>query len=198
MADTKTHRTEDRRVKRTKRVLRECLFALLEEKNIDSITVKELTEAADVNRSTFYFYYKDIDDMMIQIQDEIFEVFEKTVISPAAFFITVEDFTEYCKRFLMFCKEYEKICKFVVTNDPNNNLTKKIKTSLLKHIPDSTKVYSETDPKYYLTCFALSAIWETIIQWMYDGMKIEPEEMAKFMANCYFYGGRTLIGLSDN
>ncbi len=198
MADTKIHRAEDRRVKRTKRVLRECLFSLLEEKSIENITVKELTEAADVNRSTFYFYYKDINDMMIQIQNEIFEVFEETVISPQAYFVTVDDFTEYCKRFLLFCKEYEKICKFVVSNDPNNNLAKKIKTSLLRHIPDSTKVFAETDPRYYLTCYALSSMWETIIQWMYDGMKIEPEKMAEFMAKCYFYGGRTQIVPSGN
>ncbi|MBR3767771.1 MAG: TetR family transcriptional regulator C-terminal domain-containing protein [Clostridia bacterium] len=190
---TNNHKTEDRRVKRTKKVLRECLFSLLENKSIDEITVKELTVAADVNRSTFYFYYKDINDMMMQIQDEIFTVFEETVISPHAQFVTVEDFTEYCSRFLVFCKEYEKICKFVISNDPNNNLAKKIRASLARHVPDSAKVFPETDPRRYLTGFAVSAFWEAVIQWMYDGMKISPEEMAKFMANAYFYGGRTLL-----
>ena len=77
-------RSEDRRVKRTKKILRECLFRLLSEKSIDEITVKELTESADVNRSTFYFYYKDINDMIRQIQDEIYYVFEKDVIAQAS------------------------------------------------------------------------------------------------------------------
>ncbi len=197
MTETGTHRAEDRRVKRTKRILRECLFKLLEEKSIDEITVKELTEAADVNRSTFYFYYRDINDMMMQIQDEIFTVFEQTVLIPQASFVTVEDFTNYCIRFLLFCKEYEKICKFVISNDPNNNLAKKIKKSLLKRIPDTKKVFPENDSKRYLTAFAVSAIWETIIQWMYDGMKVDAEEMARFMANAYFYGGRSLVSLKD-
>lgn len=193
MAEKKLQKTEDRRVKRTKRVLRECLFSFLEEKTIDEITVKELTEAADVNRSTFYFYYKDINDMMRQIQDEIFEVFAKTVIEPQASFVTVEDFTNYCVRFFEFCKEYEKICKFVINNDPNNFLTKKIKASLLEHIPDTKKVFALTDPKCYLTCFAASAIWQTVIQWMNDGMHVPPEEMAVFVVKVYFYGGRTLL-----
>ena len=99
-------KTEDRRVKRTKKVLKDCLFELLENKTIDEITVKELTEKADVNRSTFYFYYKDINDMMMQIQNEIFEVFRETVIAKSTLFITVEDFTDYILRFLHFCNEY--------------------------------------------------------------------------------------------
>lgn len=197
MAENKEHKTEDRRVKRTKRILRECLFRLLEEKSIDEITVKELTEAADVNRSTFYFYYSDINDMMMQIQNEIFEVFEKTVIAPQAQFITVEDFIDYILRFLLFCKEYEKICKFVISNDPNNFLSNKIKQSLLKHIPDSSKVFPADNSKKYLTCFAVSAIWYTIIQWMYDGMTVKPDEMANFLAQVYFYGGRTMLGINS-
>lgn len=197
MAENKEHKTEDRRVKRTKRILRECLFRLLEEKSIDEITVKELTEAADVNRSTFYFYYSDINDMMMQIQNEIFEVFEKTVIAPQAQFITVEDFIDYILRFLLFCKEYEKICKFVISNDPNNFLSNKIKQSLLKHIPDSSKVFPADNSKKYLTCFAVSAMWYTIIQWMYDGMTVKPDEMANFLAQVYFYGGRTMLGINS-
>ncbi len=193
MGEKKAIRTEDRRVKRTKRVLRECLFTLLETKSIDEISVKELTEAADINRSTFYFYYNDINDMMMQIQNEIFDVFEEKVLSPQALFATVEDFTAYCRRFLEFLKEYENICKFVISNDPNNFLAKKIKTTLVKHIPDSSKVFPPEDPKHYLTCFAMSACWDTIIQWMYDGMPIGADEMANFLASVYFYGGRTFL-----
>ena len=159
MEDNRVRKTEDRRVKRTKRVLRECLFELLETNSIDNISVKELTERADVNRSTFYFYYKDISDMVMQIQNEIFEVFYATVMSEQGSFLTVEDFTDYVMRFLRFCKEYEGICKFVVSNDPQNFLSNKIKDSLLEHIPDSSKVFPETDARSYLTCFAMSAMW---------------------------------------
>lgn len=197
MGEVKVKRNEDRRVKRTKRVLREHLFRLLEEKTIDEITVKELTESADVNRSTFYFYYKDINDMIMQIQNDIFEIFYDEVIAPQASFVTVEDFSDYLLRFFLFCKENEDICKFVVSNDPNNFLAKKIKKSLLEYIPDSHKVFPEEDPKRYLTCFAVSAMWETVIQWMYDGMKAAPGEMAAFLAQAYFYGGRTILNLAS-
>ena len=193
MEEEKKRRAEDRRVKRTKKMLRESLFSLLEHKPLKEITVKELTEAADVNRSTFYFYYKDINDMMMQIQNEIYTVFEAEVIAPSADFNTVEDFTGYIIRFLLFCKENEKICKFVVGNDPDNNLTRMIRTALLAHIPDSKKVFPLDDPKCYLTGIAMTGVWETVIQWMYDGMQVEPEKLASFLSNVYFYGGRTVL-----
>ena len=36
-------------------------------------------------------------------------------------------------------------------------------------------------------------LWETIIQWMYDGMQVPPAELAAFLSNVYFYGGRTVL-----
>ena len=193
MAEREIKKTEDRRVKRTKKALRDCLFELLEEKTVDEITVKELTALADINRSTFYFYYKDIDDMMIQIQEEIYSVFERDVIRPAAQFNTKEDFVNYLVRFLTFCKEREKICKVLMSNDPKNNLTRRIKSALLMCIPDTTKVFAEDDPRRYLTDYAVSGFWQLIITWMFDGMKIPPNEMATFLANVYFYGSRYVL-----
>ena len=193
MAGREERRSEDRRVKRTKKALRDCLFRLLEEKTADEITVKELTAAADINRSTFYFYYKDIDDMIFQIQDEIYAVFEETVIKKADGFNTAEDFVQYLTRFLLFCRENERVCKFVVSNDPKNKLSKRIKTGLLRCIPDTTVFFPETDPKRYLTSYAMAGFWEVILNWMYDGMQIEPREMAEFMTNIYFYGTRSAL-----
>ena len=193
MADRELKKPEDRRVKRTKKALRDCLFQLLDEKSVEEITVKELTSMADINRSTFYFYYKDIDDMIMQIQDEIYSVFERDVIRSATVFITREDFMQYLVRFLTFCKDREKICKFVMSNDPKNNLSKRIKSGLMMCIPDTTKVFPENDPKRYLTDYAVAGFWQLIIQWMYDGMKIPPNEMAAFLANVYFYGSRFVL-----
>ena len=51
---------EDRRVRKTKKALREGLIELLNEKSIQSITVRELTDKVDIHRSTFYANFKDV------------------------------------------------------------------------------------------------------------------------------------------
>ena len=63
---------EDRRVRRTKKLLTQALTRLLQEKQVNEITVRELTDLADMNRGTFYLYYKDIFDMLEKIEDSMF------------------------------------------------------------------------------------------------------------------------------
>ena len=52
--------TVDRRVKKTKRQLRQALMHLMTEKPSRSISVRELAERADINRGTFYIDRKSV------------------------------------------------------------------------------------------------------------------------------------------
>lgn len=193
MPENRTHNEEDRRVRRTKRILRENLLKLLEQKPLSKISVKELTEMSEVNRSTFYFYYKDVIDMVTKIQDEIFEVFEKEVLTKDAVLLEIGDFTDYIHRFLTFIRNNEQICRFAISNDVENTLSARIRKALLEKVPDTKKIYHEDDPRYYVTIYGISGIWDTILEWMYDGMKIPPDEFAAFLSQVYFFGGRTVV-----
>ena len=62
----------DRRVKKTEKALAETLSTLLVNKKIQAITIRELTETADVHRSTFYTHYKDIYDLYDQLESNFF------------------------------------------------------------------------------------------------------------------------------
>ena len=68
-----TMKKEDRRVRRTRKILTQALTELLQQKQVNEITVKELTDLADMNRGTFYLYYRDIFQMLESIEDELLE-----------------------------------------------------------------------------------------------------------------------------
>ena len=70
---------ENRSVRNTRRRLREALLRLLEQKPLHEISVKELTELADVNRGTFYFHYQDIFDLLGSMEDAFFEQLDRTL-----------------------------------------------------------------------------------------------------------------------
>ena len=104
------NKTEDRRVKYTKMVLKESFIKLLEIKNITQISIKEICEGADVNRATFYTHYNDQYDFMEQIQDELIEnienhlaVYTKNEL-PVIPVDTVEHIFEYIKENARLCK----------------------------------------------------------------------------------------------
>jgi AcrR family transcriptional regulator len=61
----------DRRVRRTRQLLRNALLALIREKGYDRITVQDILDRADVGRSTFYAHYRDKDDLLDSGFDDI-------------------------------------------------------------------------------------------------------------------------------
>lgn len=63
----------DRRTAYTRKVIREALYKLLEKKHLSEITVKELCEEADINRTTFYRNYLDIYDLYEKLEEELTE-----------------------------------------------------------------------------------------------------------------------------
>lgn len=61
----------DKRIVNTKKKLTDTLLELLKSKKIKNITVLELCKEANINRTTFYKYYKDIDDLVLQIEESL-------------------------------------------------------------------------------------------------------------------------------
>lgn len=63
--------TRDRRIRKTEEQLTRGLTKLMKEKSIKDITVRELADEVDINRSTFYLHYKDIFDMVEKIENKL-------------------------------------------------------------------------------------------------------------------------------
>lgn len=110
---------EDRRVRRTKKLLLDALTELLMHKQINEISVKELTELADINRGTFYVYYRDIFDMLEKIEDEMFQSLEN-IMSLHDY----DDVKHHMKPILLslfnFIEENQAMCRVLLS--PNGDM----------------------------------------------------------------------------
>jgi AcrR family transcriptional regulator len=60
----------DPRVRRTRRLLRDALVSLILERDYASISIKEITERAEVAYITFFRHYNGIDELLIEVLDE--------------------------------------------------------------------------------------------------------------------------------
>jgi AcrR family transcriptional regulator len=61
----------DRRVRRTRELLRRALFSLVQEQGYERITVQDILDRADIGRSTFYAHYRDKDDLLLSGFEDI-------------------------------------------------------------------------------------------------------------------------------
>lgn len=62
---------ENQRVRLSKKLLKNSLIELLLEKPIEKISVKEICEKAELNRSTFYLHYTDQFDLLKDIENDV-------------------------------------------------------------------------------------------------------------------------------
>lgn len=104
----------DRRVKYTKKVIKEALIQLLQEKELNKITVSELCEKSDINRATFYRYYMDIYDLLEKLEQELIDELKGIIPNYSNYSIR-----EVIKEFLNVFLENKKLVKIIFGNRQN-------------------------------------------------------------------------------
>ena len=65
----------------TKSDIKEAFIQILATRNLEDITISQLTKKAGVNRSTFYLHYLDKQDFLEQLKEEIKQAIEKYLLS---------------------------------------------------------------------------------------------------------------------
>ena len=68
-----TQRMENRSSRRSRKMIRQAFEQLLEEREFSKITVIDIVQRADLNRSTFYAHYPDIYGIVDEMQEEIIQ-----------------------------------------------------------------------------------------------------------------------------
>ena len=103
----------------TASLMDEALLLLLEQKEYDSITVKEICQKAGVNRSTFYLHYESMNDLLEETVGMINDRFKASLASvptddPRKVVLTSE---KYLRPYLGFIKENMRAYKVIHQKD---------------------------------------------------------------------------------
>ncbi len=151
----------------------EALLLLLEKKDYDYITIKEICEKAGVNRSTFYLHYESIDDLLMEtmelINNRFTLAFNNEVIDPKSTnkkeLFLIDD--KYLIPYLNLIKEYKKIYK-LIHNKPhvfnNQKAYKELYKNLFEIILDKYGV--SNDEKEYVFVYFSFGVLAIIDKWI--------------------------------
>lgn len=173
------HPATDRRVRRTKAQLRAALNQLLLEKSPEEITVTELTQLADVNRGTFYCHYKDVADMVEQMEGDIFTEFAQLMDSYSATALRqglrpiLEDVFSFIQRNFdlvpirtlkeqtAFLEQFKALLREKVSREWNGLYS-----------------FTDTDQREYYLSFLVGGVVGMVQLWLEGARKESPQEMA--------------------
>ncbi len=188
----------DRRTLYSKKMIRESLYELMRERPINKISVTEICERADVNRSTFYSYYTDIYDLHQQIINEFFSI-QKSVIKhikesirsvTALDGFNYDDFYEIVYYYLKTVKENTDLYKFIFNQNVDNSVHASFGKVTYHTIKDVLRPIIEEDRAVELKkafTFVAGGTTALIMTWVEKDCDTPLEEFASLIAK-YYYG----------
>ncbi|MBO9607457.1 MAG: TetR family transcriptional regulator C-terminal domain-containing protein [Paenibacillaceae bacterium] len=181
-----TSRT-DPRVVRTRHMLKTALVELLEEMDIDKISVNRIAERATINRVTFYLHYKDIPDMMEKMADEMIDDFQRILHeSPEKAVSKEESDLQLMTRLLEHIADNVKFFKVVLASKRTPIFTERMLRMLTELVTD--KVERQLDERFFaesgirkdiVIWYGASALIGTIVSWLRKDMPYSPQFLAK-------------------
>jgi AcrR family transcriptional regulator len=72
----------DRRVERTREILRKSLLDLMSEREYDAITIQDIVNRANIGRTTFYLHYKSKDELFMSCHESMVREFRVGLLHP--------------------------------------------------------------------------------------------------------------------
>ena len=168
----------DRRTRKTKEALLKALTTLLSQKKINKISVKEITDLADVNRGTFYLHYTDVFDMLEKIEADMFNDFNTKFETYIQGSVNRDRLLSFIHYVFNFVRANADLCKILTGPDGDYAFLEKFKNAILqsKTIDEYTGKVSEYE---YEMRFTISGCIGVIQSWLEKGMPEPSEKMAE-------------------
>jgi len=159
----------------TRKAIIETTLALAEKKPINRITVRDIVEACNITRNTFYYHFQDIYDVVGEAVSNTVEEVVKTDISSEQKLFTLIRVAIDNRKLLMnlyHALGYERMAGYLI---------KVIKDVLTEYVAESTEkdAISEIDKEILLT-FYEEALAGTLMRWV-TSRRIQSDEEIEIM-----------------
>ena len=173
----------------------EALISLLEKKDFEYITVKEICEAAGVNRSTFYLHYENTSDLLKEttahITDRFFSYFSKDTQNISQRFQSGElkelmfITPEYLMPYLTFIKENQRVSKTAIRQFGSMGFDG-LYSDMLREIfnPVLTRYRIPEAERKYTLKFYLWGITAIVMEWLDNNCTDSIDSISKTITAC--------------
>lgn len=170
----------NRRIRFTKLFLKESLIEILKKKPISQITIKEICERANINRSTFYAHYDNQYDLLKYIQTEILEEISLLFTSSN---IKENNRADTIEKILSYIVENADVCKVLINK--NSDITFQNQLLTIGQKPLMTELISKSflddETKEIISLFILNGSTSIVQEWVEKDFYKTPNEMAKII-----------------
>lgn len=167
----------DARVRYTKRAVKDAFVTLLKKKPLNKVTVKEICALAEINRATFYKYYRDPFDLLDHIEAEMLAQMQNNLKSSSSSFREV---------FLLIMASIQRdgeMYQTLFSENGDSKFPERIFSLYYEHIAkDISRNFPQLSPvqQEWLYYFMSQGCCGILQRWVSSGMRERAEEVADF------------------
>jgi AcrR family transcriptional regulator len=175
---------EDRRTAKTQKALKKALVELIQKRDINNITVTDLSESADIGRGTFYLHYQNPYDLLANFENDIIndlETIQRTYENnmPADLSLCIEKILDYMV-------ENKIIIKILLDPQKNYSFLNKLEEFFINKLEESfiSKTLPITaDWEYfrYHASFIIMGVIGIVQEWIKNDMDLPSKKVAEIM-----------------
>ncbi len=168
----------DRRIERTHQLLTDALVSLILEKGYEAVTIKDITERANVAYVTFFRHYKDIDELLVSMLEAVVEEMSELMeeMNPDFFQESVEKGTLIFRH----AQEKSRLYRILLSSPGASKIVRRVKEAI------AANIVSHCDPKLETTLpieiaanHNAAALLALIEWWLEHDMPYPPEQMGE-------------------
>lgn len=181
----------DRKKRYTRMVLQDSLIELMREKPINKITIKELCERADINRTTFYAHYSDQYDLLRKIEDDTLS-WAKEMISGFKHKTDKQEALQLLEQIFHYFVQNSNHLQVLMSEQGDLEFQKQLFTLIYQHsgINPAAEPTGTTE-SYFI--FIVNGSVGLIQHWLKHGHNKSAKEMAEILYTMAFQYGKDLI-----
>jgi AcrR family transcriptional regulator len=201
----------DRRVKKTRRALREAMSNLMAEKGYDQVTVEELTDRADIGRTTFYLHYSAKQDLLLEQFGELLDnlVIQLSQIPLSSWrqegdsFIVDEQPNRPICMIFQHAADNEELYRIVLQGDGVDQASERLQTVMTNAVDtylrnklgdDQEQIKIQIPIDVFANYFA-GAMLGVIKWWLEAGMPYTSGEMEAIFFQMFLPGASQVLGM---
>ena len=164
---------QERRVRRTRAMILAGFIQLMQQKPVKDISVRELADLVDINRSTFYLHYTDIYDLLEQTENGLMDHTS----------LTLQEFSDKLEQFFAILAENQPLCRALMSPNGDIAFVRKLEKLIAEDGVKTLRLLSDekdldAQDLNYVTSFFLSGCVGMIDLWLQAGCQQSAQHMA--------------------
>ena len=175
----------------------EALIALLEEKDFEYISVKEICARAGVNRSTFYLHYETVADLLSEAMEYNIRQFrEQFSVTAEQFIPTIDNAplsdlmlvnSDNLRLYLTFIKEHKSLYNAVFKNPACMQVDRQFEqTTENVLVPIMSRFHIPQKEQKYRIGFYIHGCMAVIREWIKQNCDDAVEDIARILIACIY------------